>query len=213
MANTAVNLNGYQRNGGGIYLPVNVNEAGELLQAQGSSPYQELSRQGIGWSVMNVLAIAALVVRPTTVAAVEIWNGSPTISLVIEDLMALHLVSTAAANNAGLWAFITKPKATPSAGANIAPWGDNGKAYNGATVVGLGTTVVDTPTNGNGWFPWGPSYSGPATATPGGSWRAPVQGKLIVPPLCSLGIHVVASLVGDTFQVGAHWYEKTLTLQ
>ena len=37
--------------------------------------------------------------------------------------------------------------------------------------------------------------------------------KLIVPPQCSLCLHVVSSLVGQTFTQGARWYEEQITIE
>jgi hypothetical protein len=42
---------------------------------------------------------------------------------------------------------------------------------------------------------------------------AEVDGRLIVPPQCSLCLHVVSSLVGQTFTQGARWYEEQLTIE
>jgi hypothetical protein len=211
MANTPVQGYSIVRSSG-IALPDHMNEYSDKLVAFGAPTHEELVRQGQGWSVMNVLAIAALVVRPTTVAAVEIWNGHQTRSLVIDRLFGFNLVSTAVNSAAGLWATVTRPKAAPSAGANVVPWGQTGKAYNGPVVVGLGTTIADVPSNGNAWFPYGPQYSAPNAAAPGGSWEAAINGRIIVPPQASLGIHVVGSIVGDTYQCGAAWFERLLTL-
>jgi hypothetical protein len=48
---------------------------------------------------------------------------------------------------------------------------------------------------------------------PFGAVMANVEGRLIVPPQCSLCLHVVSSLVGQTFTQGAQWFEEILTLE
>jgi hypothetical protein len=181
------------------------NGEGELFVAQGLPAYTEVTRRGIHWSLMSATTVAALVARPTTTAAFEIWNGNSAASLIVTRLMALEIVATAAANGAGIWAQVTAAKATPTAGAHITR-SNNGKAYSGLVVSAASTTVVDS-----GWFPWGPPMVGPATATPGPSWEARVDGALVVPPGSSLCLHVVASLVGDTFITGASFIEAVLT--
>ena len=78
-----------------------------------------------------------------------------------------------------------------------------------AVLSAAGTTVVD-----NGWFPWGAAFTkGAGGVVPFGGMVAEVNGRLIVPPSCSLCLHVLASLVGDTFTSGADWYFESLTLQ
>ncbi len=48
---------------------------------------------------------------------------------------------------------------------------------------------------------------------PFGAVIAEVDGRLIVPPQCSLCLHAVSSLVGQTFTQGATWYEEQLTIE
>lgn len=185
-----------------------------VVVAQAASLYEEVTRRGQLWSTMTTSAVAALVVRPSTVTALEVWNGYPAggPSLVVDRLMAFNLVSTAVNSNASLWAMVTMPKATPALTALVVN-SHIGKQFitpllGGQIVTGAGTTVID-----NGWFPWGANYIGPNAAAPGGGFDAQVTGRLIVPPGCSLCVQVVASIVGDTFTEGASWYLKQLDLQ
>ena len=188
------------------------NEKDELLVAQGLPAYAEMARKGNGWSAMAVLAVAALVVRPTTTAAFEIWNGysagGP--SLIIDRLFSHELVTstTGLGGGAGIYAQVTTTKAAPSAGANVIVRGNSGKAYGGSVICGLGTTVVDS-----GWFPWGPGLKkeSAGAVVPGCILYVEVGGRLIVPPGSSLCLHVVSGYVGDTFTSGAGWYEETIT--
>lgn len=185
------------------------NELNEQIVAQGLPPFAEMVRANSGWSSMAVLAVAGLVIRPTTTAAFEIWNGNPLASLIIEDIFTFNLVASAIQGTYGPWACVTAPKAAPSAGANVTINGMSGKAYNGAVVCGLGTTVV-----ANGWRPYGSSPAfGLGTATPGGSVVANIDGRLIVPPGCSLAIHTVSQTTAWTFQNGASWFEKVITTE
>lgn len=192
----------------GVSVPLRANEYGEQIIANGLPPYTEATRRGISWSTMSTSAVAGLVVRPSTVAGFEIFNGAAAggTSLVIDRLFAFHLVSTAVNNSAAIWAAVTTTKAAPSSGSFVVR-GSTGKAYAGAVIAAAGTTVVDS-----GWFPWGAEHLGPNAATPGGAWEAKVEGRLIVPPQSSLTLHVVSSIVGDTFTQGASWFEAQITL-
>lgn len=183
---------------------------GHQFIAQAVAAYEELSRQGQGWQTMQTSATAALVVRPTTVTGLELWNGNGAgsgLCLVVDRLFSHNLVSstTGLGGGAGIWAMVTAVKATPST-ASLAVVGNSGKAYGGAVVNAVGTTVV-----ANGWFPWGMTRmrESAGSVVPAGILEAQVQGRIIVPPQCSLCITVVSGYAADTFCSGASWYEKT----
>ncbi len=187
---------------------VQLNEKGEQLVGQGLPPYTEMVRKGQSWATMNTSAIAALVVRPSTVAALELWNGygASGPSLIVDRVFGFNLVTTAVNEGWSLWAQVTASKAAPST-ASLAVRGNSGKAYSGSVINAIGTTVVDS-----GWFPWtnGLVTSG-SGVTPYGCAVANVEGRLVVPPGASLCLHVVASLVGQTFTVGASWFEEAIS--
>lgn len=187
------------------------NEGDSLFTAQDLPPFTEMVRQNAGWSTLAVLAVAGLVVRPSTVAALEIWNGyqpgGP--SLIIEDIYTFNLVASAIQGTYTPWAQVTLPKAAPSPGANVTVNGMNGKTYGGPVIVGLGTTVI-----ANGWRLVGGGLPfGLGTATPGGGIMQPQDGKWVVPPQCSLCLHTVSQTTAWTFQNGASWFEKLITNQ
>lgn len=190
-------------------LEMAVDPLGRHIFAPGEMAYTELSRQGAGYQTMATAAIAALVIRPSTAAAFELWNGNTTggPSLVIDRLFSHELVTstTGLGGGAGIWAMVTTPKAAPST-ASLAIVGNSGKAYPGLAIPAVGTTVV-----ANGWFPWGNAVKkeSAGAVVPGGQLVADVMGRIVVPPQCSLCIHVVSGYVGDTFTSGAAWYEKT----
>ena len=73
---TVATIEGFVRGSNGLYVPVNLNENGDLITAAGMPEGAELTRQGARWATMSTGAVAGLVVRPTTVAAFEIWNGN-----------------------------------------------------------------------------------------------------------------------------------------
>ena len=189
---------------------VQLNELAEQLIAGGLPPYTECVRRGTGWATMSTAAVAGLVVRPTATAAFEIFNGyaSGGRSLIIDRLFWHNLVSTNVIESFTGWAAVTAPKAAVAAGSFVVR-GSSGKAYPGPVIAAAGTTVIDS-----GWFPWGGGFTkGAGGVVPHGAICAEVNGRLIVPPQCSLCLHVVSSLVGQTFTQGASWFEETITIE
>ena len=204
---------------GGVRLPsplsgqaqVQLNQLGEQLVTGGLPPYTEQVRKGNAWGTMSTSAIAGLVVRPTTTAALELWNGYATggRSLIIDRLFYFNLVSTNVVEGFSGWAMVTKSKSAPSSASLTVNSLQGNKTYAGPVVNAVGTTVVD-----NGWFPWTNAYQkGAGGVVPFGAVIGPVEGRLIVPPQCSLCLHVVSSLVGQTFTQGAFWYEEQISLE
>src|SRR3990167_4105254 len=171
--------------------------SGHQFVNRGALDYTELSRMGQGWQTIQTYAVAGLVVRPSTVTGIEIWNGSSSVSLVIDRLFAQQLVTstTGLGGGAQIWAQVSLPVvAGPSLTALIVI-GNTGKGYNGLTRTGVGTTVV-----ANGWFPWGPTVKkeSAGAVVPGGGLEAQVNGRLIVPPYASLCVTVVSGYAADT---------------
>jgi len=213
MADTNAQIIGSVRKPAGQYAQTQfqANELSEQVVAQGLPIGAEMVRKGRAWGTMTVTAAAALVVRPSTLAAFELWNGNASggVSLIIDRLFFFNLVSTAVVEGFSGWAQVATVKAAPST-ASLAVRGNSGKqGYGGLAVNAIGTTVLD-----NGWFPWGNAYNKAAGGVvPFGAITAEVNGRLIVPPGCSLCLHVVASLVGDTFTMGAMWYEELLSIE
>lgn len=204
-------LQGSVRNGitNGL-VTAQMNEKGEQLAAQGLPAYTEMSRKGTGWQTMSTSAVAGLVVRPSTAAALELFNGYALggKSLIIDRLFWFNLVSTNVIEGFSGWAMVTTTKSAPSS-ASLATVGNSGRAYSGPVINAVATTVV-----ANGWFPWGQAISkGAGGVVPFGAISAEVGGRIIVPPQCSLCLHVVSSLTGQTFTQGASWYEEQITLE
>jgi hypothetical protein len=185
-----------------------------LLTAQGMPVYAEMSRLGESYTVGTATLFAPLVARPTTTAALEVFNNSSTRVMVVADLYAEQILSTAAQQTYGIYAMITTTKAIPTLTA-LTLFSNSGKASvtptaAGEVVTGVGTTVV-----ANGWRPWGPVQAwGLATATPGNSWSVPVDGKLIVPPQTSICLHIVGALAtASTFHVGLTFNWATMRVE
>src|SRR3990167_9827843 len=104
-------LQAFQRGGASdsTFRYVRSNEDQELLTAQGLPPYTELSRRGRGWQVMDTTATAAVVVRPSTVAGLTIYNGetgATARSYVIDRVGAFNLVTTDTIAGWSVWGCI-----------------------------------------------------------------------------------------------------------
>ena len=207
MADTA-QIHAVHRGGAtdGVPNGIQMNTQREVFVAQGLPPYTEMARRG-GFSVMNTTALAALVVRPSTVANLTLFNNEAAggKSYVIDRLFAFNLVSTAAQARHGLWACVHKPMAKPTADITAIA-SSSGKNYGGLAVVDTGATVAD-----DGWFPWGPwGDVEPTGVLPGGILTVNVEGRLIVPPGCGISTQVVSSVVGNTYTTGFSWYEVVI---
>ncbi len=173
-----------------------------LLMASGNPPYAEVRRRGDGWTVQTTTLFAPLTAIPTTVAILEAYNNGDRM-MVVSDLFAMHVLATAVVQSHAIYAGITTKKKSPALTA-LAVNSLSGKDAKTPTVdselvTGVGTTIIS-----NGWRPWGVVQNfGLAAATPGESWSVPVDGKLSVPPGCSLVLHVAGSLAtASSFQMG-----------
>ena len=191
-------------------------DAGDQFVVQGHAPYAELTRLGDGWSAIATTAVAALVIRPTTVAAFGLWNGETAggKSYVVDRIFSHNLVSTAAESFFGIWACL-HPAGMTNPGEDIAASATNVTGNSGKTYAGLGVVYTGNETVvNNGWYPWGDGKAISASGViPGSHSDVRVEGRLIIPPQGGLSIHVVASLTGCTFTSGLSWYEAQLALR
>lgn len=192
------------------------NTDGSLLVTQGARlPFAEITRAGGGWSAMNLTGAVPLAVLPTTLCIAEFFNNTAATGLArnfeIESLSAFRLLGTAATQAAAIWACVSAPKAAPTNGAVVVGSMSGRAPYTTAAgtsvLIGNGTSVI-----ASGWRPWGTAIQAIDTeaALPGASWSVEVNGKMIVPPGCSLLITVVAKGATGTFNVGATWYETAV---
>jgi hypothetical protein len=176
--------------GGDVMVSIGATSNADLRVAQGA----EMNRLGDGWTVGTSTLFAPLVAYPTTTAALEVYNNSTSLGrcMVISELYAAQILSTAATQTYAIFAMITTQKAIPTLTA-LTLFSTSGKATvtptaAGEIVTGVGTTVV-----ANGW-------------------RVPVNGKLVVPPGASICLHVVGSLAtASTFQAGLSFNWVTMT--
>ena len=193
----------------GVKGPLNLNGNRDLLVAQGLPPYVEITRQGQGWSAMSTAAIAALVVRPTTVANATLWNNHADggKSLVIDRAFAHNLVGVAN-SGFGIWLCVHKRGMVAPTNDITVRNGNTGKPSGSLTYFDNGATVVD-----DGWFPWGNSIRTVTVTVPGGQVEVEVAGRLIVPPQQAISLQVVADTTAATFTAGFMWYEVQLAIE
>ena len=200
-------LKGLVRGSSGVTQSAQFNGAGDLLAAQGAFPrYTEMARRGNGYSTMATSAVAALVVRPTTAAALEIQNVTAGKVMVIDRIFSHELVTstTGLGGGAVLYAMVTLPTPVLITDAALVIRSLSGKQpQNKAVFTAASTTVVD-----NGWFPYGNTVKkeSAGAVVPGGALEALIEGRLLVPFGSSLCLHVVSGYTGDTFTSGAAWY-------
>lgn len=174
-----------------------------LLVTPSGSPYGETRRRGEGWTVGTATLFAPLVAFPSTTAALEVYNNDPARVMVISEFYASQILSTAAQQANAIYAMVTTAKAVPTLTA-LSVFSLSGKnvvtpTASGKIVTGVGTTVV-----ANGWRPYGTGGNwGLGTATPGPSWSAPVDGRVVVPYGASVCMHIVGALAtASSFQCG-----------
>ena len=183
------------------------NGLGDLHTSPGGLPrYAEMARRGNGYSVMATSAVAALVVRPTTTAALEIQNVTPGKVLVIDRIFSHELVTSTTGLGGGaiMYAMVTRPVPLAISNAALVVSSLSGKPPLGTQVyTAAGSTVAD-----NGWFPYGytTKKESAGAVVPGGGLEALIEGRLVVPTWCSLCLHVVSGYTGDTFTSGASFY-------
>lgn len=191
-------------------LPLNPDTT-DLLVAQGLPPYAEMTRQGGGWQSMATAAVAALVVRPTTVAMATLYNGESAggCSLIMDAAFAHNLVGTA--NSVySIWLCVHPVGMTaPTNDITVRNSLSGRPAGNGSSLLRFdnGATVTN-----DGWFPWGFSEHTVTVTTPGGMLYVEIGGRIIIPPTAGISLHVVADVTGATFTAGFRWYEKVVTL-
>lgn len=198
-------------------IQFNSNERDEQIVAQGLPPYTEMTRLGQGWTVQTATLFAPIAAYPSTTARLEIYNntsGASALNMVITDLFAAQILSTAATQTYAIFAMVTTTKTAPTNTA-LSVASVSGKAAFTTTTGGALITAIDTTVVANGWRPWGAVQAwGTAAATPGNSWSAEVNGKLIVPPGCALCIAPAGSIAtNSSFQCGAGFYWAALTMQ
>ena len=190
------------------------NEYKDLLVAQGLPPFTEITRQGDGWTAQTATLFAPIAAYPTTTARLELFNNTSSRVMVVKDVFAAQVLSTAATQTYAIGVMVTTRKAAPTNTALLVASTSGKDAYTTTASSPL-LTAVDTTVVANGWRPWGnPQAWGTAAATPGNAWSAEISGGLIVPPGRSLCIAPFGSIAtASSFQCGATFYWANITVE
>ncbi len=201
---------GVRDGGSGEEVDIKATRNGSL-EHSARLPYgAAITAKGESWMMMNTTAIAGVVIRPSTVAIVSLWNGEAPggKSYIIERAFAHCLVATAAAGFFGIWLCTHHVGNAALATALAIAGGCRGVTnYGGNGVFSYAVTVHD-----DGWFPWGPGQEAPLAATPGAMADAEINGRIVIPPTAAISLSVVTDTTGSTFTAGFHWHEAVIDL-
>lgn len=170
----------------------NADKQRNLLVAPGNPEYMETRRRGEGWTIMLATASEGIAAMPDALAHLEVYNNGPRLA-VVSDLHCYRVLGSAVGVGEHLWAMITTAKAIPTLGA-LVMYSMSGKALVTPTATSEIVTGIDTTVVANGWAAYGPAAAYLAAGTPGTGFNVPINGKLIIPPGCSLCVTIGASV-------------------
>lgn len=178
-----------------------------ILSAQGPLGLARMAHEYE--SAIQTSATAALVVRPSTVAAITVWNGENQggKSLVVDRIFSHNLVSSAVKTFHGLWYCMHLEMTKPTKDILLLRGtGDGRESGVGTVAVDVGATVLD-----DGWFPCGAAGAVSETGvTPQSVTEWECNGRLVVPPRHGISVQVVSSVTDDTFTSGVSWWRTQL---
>ena len=190
----------------------------EQLVALGAAPYREIVRMGRAFYVNTTAAIAAVVAIPTTAHMLALYNNEADggRSYVIDWVAASGVAKTAAAGQQQMLGNIGQVReAIPTDAALSIKKRDglgSGNDTKARTILNATALPATTGLAAN-WFPLGPAIGSPgAAATPGHGAFYPLDGRIIVAPGRYFAVHVLADVVGSTYQAFIAWHEAQLTL-
>lgn len=191
----------------------------ELLVAAGSAQFREITRMGRAFYTGTTTAVAAVVAIPTTGHMFALYNNAADggKSLVIDWVGASGVAKTAAAGQAQLLVNLGQVREAAPTNAGQVVKKANGYGGSGVDSVAIhiltGTALPAATGVATNWLPIGPATGFPgAAATPGHGLWAAIDGRLIVPPGRYFAMHVLADVVGSTFQGMIGWHEVQLVL-
>lgn len=198
---------------------------GDQLVSWGTPPYQEIVKEGRSFWMGTTAAVAAVVAIPSTAHMFAIYNNESDggRSYVIDSIAVSNAVSTAVASQAQMLVNIGQVRETAPTDAGLIPKKNNGNGNvtNGVAVRPdtkaiciLAATALPANTGfTTNWQPVGPNGVKPGVAaTPGYGMFYEPQGRFIVPPGRYFAVHVLANVVGETFQAFISWHERQITL-
>lgn len=197
---------------------IHINGQNELLIAPGASQYEEITRNGYSFKAGTTTAVAAIVAIPSTAVAFAIYNNEESLgrNYVIDRVWAQNAASTAVASQAQIIVLVgqvreTAPTNAMPANALVSLSGTE-KRDTKVRAILTATALPATTGLAGYWMPVGANgVKAGVAATPGYGMSAEINGRIIVPPGRYFAIHVLANVVGETFQVGVDWHERLST--
>lgn len=191
----------------------------ELLIAAGAAPYQETVRMGRAFWTGTATAIAGVVAIPTTAVLFALYNNAEDggRSLIIDWMAAINAASTAVATQAQMLALVGQVREAAPADAALTIKKLNGMGAGTAdskvrTILNATALPATTGVAAN-WFPVGQNgVKTGVAATPGYGMYQQLDGRIVVPPGRYFAMHVLSSVIGETFQGFVGWHEKQINL-
>ncbi|KKK60336.1 hypothetical protein LCGC14_3025370, partial [marine sediment metagenome] len=182
-------------------LPVDVaaNAGGVLYM---SDITRKWTAKGYGRQAMAVAAVASLIVRPTTLAIISLYNNTDR-NFHMEQGFAHNLVSIAN-GQFGIW-LMSHPVgsiATDTPDEDITVM----DVTNGGLPLTEGQFDIEAAVVDTGWFPWGESSTSVTTTVPGSLAQAHINGEIIVPPTAGISMSCVGQTAVVTVACGFQWY-------
>ena len=190
-------------------------EAGEALIAQGAAEYEDITRSGLAFHCINPTTTAAVIAVPTTAALLSIWNSAADggKSIIVDAIFGYAVAGGAVLYQAGLIYVLGQTRTTTNGGAIVVRRNNGYGATNDSIALCDDVATLDAVTGVVvGWNPVGNSVTSAVASLGGLALFERVDGRIIVPPGRLLGVHVLASAVGTTWQVGVMWHEKQIKL-
>jgi hypothetical protein len=196
---------------------VRITHQESLAVAQVEAPGFELTRASrrfhLGYNGSAPTGIAPVQAIPTTAAQWTIWNADPSKTYWFETLGAFPISGTPGVGGLLLASIFTLPAQTGfSTGLAVASASNGGMYSKAAIKSGVTITAPATPL----WFPVADNQPGAVGGGVGGNQiiNRAIAGRIAVPPLCGLGLAVLA-LAGTTplFVPIAEWTEIETDLE
>lgn len=199
----------------GVAGDVEANEAGELFAAQGSAEYEEITRTGYAFHCIAPTTTAAVIAVPTTATIFSLSNTADDggKSLIIDAVFGYSVAGAAVLYQAGMIYVLGQTRVAMGAGGIVIRRNNGYGATSDSVALATDAGAIDAVTGvAVGWAPLGNSIVSAVISLGQLALWVPVDGRIIVPPGRIFGLHVLASAVGTTWQVGAMWHEKQITL-
>lgn len=197
---------------------VQANEAGDLLMAQGAARYEDATRSGKRFIMRNTTAIAGVTAIPTTAINCAFHNSDPDggRSMIIDAIFSIQAaIASAAFDQFGMIWVLTQTREATLTDAGLIPRKLNGVGASSDTAAYIVVPAETLEAVGGvaiGWMPVGNSVNTSVNTLLGAMLWQDIDGKIIIPPGRTLGLHMMVSEVTPTFNMGIMWHEKTITL-